>query len=139
MSIKTDKNLIINELKSYYGLSSDSDFAKFLGIGATTLSSWRARNTVDYDLLYSKCVEVNANWFFDTNEPMLTAEGSKDVVTEQNELLLEVDRLKEENSTHLKTINRLLTMMDKEDEIKSKPIRKHPYAIKSETALAAES
>lgn len=55
MSISIDKSLILNKIKSSYGLKSDAEFARFLGIAPTTLSSWYKRNTMDYDLVYSKC------------------------------------------------------------------------------------
>lgn len=64
MSIIKDKSLIINELKKHYGFKKDTDFANFLGIKPTTLSSWVARNSFDYELLYSKCVGINGDWLF---------------------------------------------------------------------------
>lgn len=62
MSTEINKSLILNELKAYYGLSSDSAFADFLGIKRQTLSSWHARNTFDIELLYAKCVNVDGNF-----------------------------------------------------------------------------
>lgn len=62
MSIEVNKSLILEELKRHYGYRSDSDFAAFLGIKPQTLSSWHKRNTFDTELLYAKCVNVDANF-----------------------------------------------------------------------------
>lgn len=64
-----DKSLILNEIKLHYNIKSDADFAKFLGIKPQVLSNWKARNSIDYDLIYTKCVEIDANW-------LLTGEGN---------------------------------------------------------------
>ncbi|MXO31839.1 hypothetical protein GFV01_01995 [Apibacter sp. B2912] len=68
MSIIIDKRLILNNIKNHLGFKTQSDFAKFLGIAPTTLSSWYARNTFDMNLVYSKCSFLNTNW-------LLTGEG----------------------------------------------------------------
>ena len=68
MSIIIDKRLIINELKNYLNIKTDSEFAKFLGLKQNTISSWKSRNSLDYDLIISKCDQINANW-------LLTGEG----------------------------------------------------------------
>lgn len=54
-----DKFLILNEIKEYYSFKSDVEFAKFLGIATTTLSSWYARKTLNWDTLFAKCVDIN--------------------------------------------------------------------------------
>ncbi len=64
-----DKVLIINKLKSHLNIKTDTDFAKFLGIKQNTISSWKKRDTLDYELIISKCDNINANWLF-------TGEGS---------------------------------------------------------------
>lgn len=63
-----NKALIINELKNYLNIKTDSEFAKFLGLKQNTISSWKSRNSLDYDLIISKCDQINANW-------LLTGEG----------------------------------------------------------------
>ncbi|CAI9674002.1 MULTISPECIES: LexA family transcriptional regulator [Elizabethkingia] len=63
-----NKSLILNNIKSHLGFKTDSDFADFLGIKQNTLSNWKSRNTIDYELIITKCDEINANW-------LLTGEG----------------------------------------------------------------
>ena len=62
MSTISDKSLIINEIKKYYNILSDAEFARYLGIKPQTLNSWRVRNTLDYDLVSAKCVDINMDW-----------------------------------------------------------------------------
>lgn len=62
MSTEINKSLILNELKAFLGIDSDTDFAEFLGISRQTLSSWHARNTFNIELLYAKCVNVDGNY-----------------------------------------------------------------------------
>lgn len=62
MSKELDKRLILNTIKELYNFSSDTEFAKFLGIKPQTLSSWYSRNTFDIELLYAKCVLVSGEF-----------------------------------------------------------------------------
>jgi len=62
LSVKLDKKLIISRIKSAYNLKSDTKLADFLDIPPTTLSSWKARNSIDIDIIYAKCVDINWNY-----------------------------------------------------------------------------
>lgn len=73
MSIKIDKTLILNSIKNHYGFKSNVEFAGFLGVAPTTLSSWYARNTFDYELVYAKCNDVDGNWLITGRGEMLKA------------------------------------------------------------------
>ncbi|MEE1946112.1 helix-turn-helix domain-containing protein [Pedobacter sp. KR3-3] len=62
MGIKIDKELIISRIKSHYGFKSDAELARFLGIASNTLANWHKRNTINLDLILTKCEELNADW-----------------------------------------------------------------------------
>lgn len=62
MSKNLDKKFILNTIKDLYNFSSDTEFAKFLGIKPQTLSSWYSRNTFDIELLYAKCVKISSEF-----------------------------------------------------------------------------
>lgn len=64
MNVKSDKTLILNEIKGHYGFKTDAEFARFLGIKPNTLSNWYARNTFDYEILVTKCDDLNTDWLF---------------------------------------------------------------------------
>jgi hypothetical protein len=68
MSKKNKTSLIINDLITHYNLKNYSEFARFLGVAPTTVSSWISRDSLDYDFIYSKCVGVSGDW-------LLTHEG----------------------------------------------------------------
>lgn len=69
-----DKTMIINKLSEYYCNGNDSEFARKLGITPQTLSNWKARNTIDYDLIYTKCENLNADWLLSGNGKMVKME-----------------------------------------------------------------
>ncbi|MFV0537909.1 MAG: S24 family peptidase [Dysgonomonas sp.] len=64
-----NKELILSRIKESNNLSSDKELADFLGISKSTLSNWYKRNSIDYDLVFSKCEQISKNW-------LLTGEGS---------------------------------------------------------------
>jgi len=78
-----DKAAILNALKKHYNFSSNKEFADFLEIKPQTLSNWYARNTFDYEILYTKCLDINSEWLFTGNGEMLKA-GKKDSTNELN-------------------------------------------------------
>jgi len=73
----SDKSLILNEIKKYYNIDSDAEFARYLGIKPQTLNSWRVRNTLDYDLVSSKCVDINMDWIIRGTGNMITPSQKK--------------------------------------------------------------
>lgn len=66
-----DKQKIINKLIEYYGNGKAAVFAENLGIAPNTLSSWKARGNIDYDLVFAKCEGINANWLLSGKGDML--------------------------------------------------------------------
>lgn len=64
-----DIELIINRLKEILKTDKIKDVAEYLEVKPNTLSSWKARNTIDYELIFSKCDGVNFQW-------LLTGKGS---------------------------------------------------------------
>ena len=61
MSIEIDKIQVLNTIKEYYKFKTDYEFAEYLGIRPTTLSSWYGRNTLNWDTIFAKCVEMDYN------------------------------------------------------------------------------
>ena len=57
-------NLILERLFIYFKVGTNAALAQRLGVSATTLSNWKSRNSIDYDLLFTKCEGVNLNWLF---------------------------------------------------------------------------
>jgi hypothetical protein len=62
MKIKIDKTLILNRIKIIKKFSTDAELANFLGINTSTLSNWYSRNSLDFDVLFSKCEDLPIEW-----------------------------------------------------------------------------
>ncbi|UWY28840.1 helix-turn-helix domain-containing protein [Flavobacterium sp. TR2] len=90
-----DKSLILNRLKNIKNFATDTELANFLNISRSTLSNWYARNSIDYDLLFSKCENnVDINWLLTGNgynvknesnvlaEPIESSRKTKDPIYE---------------------------------------------------------
>lgn len=74
MKIKKDNRLILSKIKSHYNFKSNVDFARFLGVAPNTLSNWYARNTMDLEIIITKCEQIDANWLFTGKGEMLKNE-----------------------------------------------------------------
>lgn len=66
-----EKFQILNDIKKHYAFKRDTDFATFLGISPQVLYNWKARNTFDTELVYSKCEDINSEWLLTGNGAML--------------------------------------------------------------------
>lgn len=53
---------ILERVKEYFGVQSDSQLATLLGVKKSTLSNWKARNSIDYELLFTKCDRADIGW-----------------------------------------------------------------------------
>jgi hypothetical protein len=81
MEDKKDNLLILKQIKLHLGIKKDVELADYLEIPQSTLASWIKRNSIDIELIYSKCPDIDANW-------LLTGEG-------------EMLKQKENNNTHI--------------------------------------
>ena len=91
-----DISLIINRLKIYLNIESDTDLAKYLGIKTNTLANWKKRNSFDIEILFTKCEFVFADWFingdFKKSEECNEVEILKTKISEMEKLLNEKER-----------------------------------------------
>lgn len=113
MGINVDKRLILNNIKNHLGFKKQSEFANFLGIAPTTLSSWYARNTFDMNLVYSKCSFLNTNWLL-TGEGEMLIENEKTTSTE--------NLIKENLKDRCKSLEESVRLLKKENELLKKII-----------------
>lgn len=67
-------------IRQYSG-NKPTQFAKLLGVAPSTISSWIARDTLDYDLVFAKCENISSDW-------LLSGKGSM-LVNEQPEVSLD--------------------------------------------------
>lgn len=62
MSEKKQKGIILDRIKEAYKLKNNAELARFLGVKPNTISNWYARNSIDYDIIFSKCEGANLDW-----------------------------------------------------------------------------
>ena len=62
MGKNLDKNVILGKIKQFYGFKTNKELASFLGVANNTITNWMRRNTIDYDLIFTKCTDIDINW-----------------------------------------------------------------------------
>lgn len=110
--------MILNAIKKHYKFKSDAEFARFLGIKPNSLSNWYTRNTMDYERVFSKCVEIDGNWLLSGQGQMLRSQnnvtgethlsGLNNTVKEDIDWKEKFHALTEEYNNTLKKYNALL-------------------------------
>lgn len=53
---------IILRLKNILGIESDKELGELLGVTKGAISNWKKRNSIDWNLVFSKCEHVDLNW-----------------------------------------------------------------------------
>jgi hypothetical protein len=103
MSTENLKNaaIILERVKKAYDLHKDADLARFLESKPGTISSWKARNSIDYDLVLAKCNGINLNWLLAGEGEAFPVKSNvknlQDKTTQQ--ILAELDKLPEAKKT----------------------------------------
>ena len=112
-----DKSKIIREIKLHLGFKNDTELADFLGIKQNTLSTWKSRNTMDYDLVISKCDFIDANWLLTGEGKMLKSELNEQKFSNNDKYtasLEKINALQEDKIANLeKTIKELKSKLQK--------------------------
>lgn len=57
-----DKSQILKRIKNEKNFNTDAELADFLGISRAVLSNWYKRDSIDYDLVLSKCEHMDMNY-----------------------------------------------------------------------------
>ena len=83
---------VLNRLKNKLGIKSDTELSNYLGVTQSLISAWKNRNSIDIDLIITKCKDVDLNWLL-----LGIERGSlcnEDVLKENKELKNEIAALK---------------------------------------------
>ncbi len=59
---------VIDRLKMALKVKTDTELAKHLGVNQSTISVWKTRKSINWDLIITKCKDINIDW-------LLTGEG----------------------------------------------------------------
>ena len=62
---------ILQSIKDYKGLRTNTALAKFLGVSPSALSNWIARGTLDETLIVQKIPEIDVNFLRTGEFPMI--------------------------------------------------------------------
>ena len=61
----------LEALIAHYSDGKPTRFAKYIGVAPSTISTWIARDSFDYDLLFAKCETISPEWLLTGKGPML--------------------------------------------------------------------
>ena len=79
-----DKKQIINRFKEIKKIKSDAELSNYLGISRSTLSNWKARDTIDFDILFAKCEQESIDWLLTGEGNMFRSLSSKSIIGANN-------------------------------------------------------
>lgn len=92
-----DKTEILQKIMEFYNLKSKADVARFFEVKPQTVSTWFSRNTVDYDLIFERCKEMNFNYLLKegaentTEEPAAEYHANKSFCDELKKMIVQKD------------------------------------------------
>ncbi|MGL4956386.1 MAG: helix-turn-helix domain-containing protein, partial [Bacteroidales bacterium] len=81
MKTEINKEAILQRVKTAKKFTKDFELANFFGIKTSTLSNWYARNSIDFELLFSKCEEFSPEWLLTGAGEMLRSAAPKETPT----------------------------------------------------------
>lgn len=75
-----NKKQRLESMIDHYCAGKPTAFAKYLGVAPSTISSWLSRDTLDYDLIFAKCVEISPNWLLSGVGAMLKTDDANNSI-----------------------------------------------------------
>lgn len=70
--------LLFNRIKKATDSKTDKELCEFLDLNKSTLSMWKKREKVDYELLFTKIEQTNFHWLITGVGKMSTTELDKE-------------------------------------------------------------
>lgn len=106
-------NLIIDRVKNAYDMPSDAELADFLGVAPSTVSSWRRRDTVDFQLIFAKCDEICADYLIHGDLPIFRNERTTEYPPKKSDTVKEKSKDYTKNRTIAKYEQRIDELAEK--------------------------
>lgn len=81
-----DKGLMLKEIRDFYKLHRNIDFAQFFGLTEQNAYSWTKRGFLDIELVYEKCPDIDPDWLLSGGEKgeMLRKDNSQTIIGDNN-------------------------------------------------------
>lgn len=74
---------MLRQIAEYYGITKNSDFAKFFGLSIQTSFQRFKNGFVDFEQIYEKCPDISPDWLLSGGEgPMLRSERDAAIARE---------------------------------------------------------
>lgn len=137
---KLKKVVILDRIKKAYGFKTDAQLADFLGIKSTHLAVWRARDSINLDLIITKCSDLNLNW-------LLTGQGSMFLNEQSESNAIQVNNKAEEYAAkerqlaelrqeieHLKAELKKMDTTDEKDAARMAALKEHIRELELENS-----
>ena len=83
-----DKSLILSRIKFAYRFKKDIELAGFLGVSPNTITTWKGRNSIDFELIFAKCENLNYDWLLTGEGEMFRNSTNQNVQNTQNTRIL---------------------------------------------------
>lgn len=70
---------MLKEIRHYYRLDKNVEFARFMGLSEQNAYTWTKRSTFDLEVVYERCPEINPEWLLSRGErgEMLRSDAEK--------------------------------------------------------------
>ena len=109
-----DAPSLIARLEEALGLKNDRSLAEYLGVGPSVISNWKSRGISNYDLIFTKCENVDLNWVIRGEKYESTAEATVTQYRVEVSLLKEqLKKLEEQNNEYWGILKQLIVVTDR--------------------------
>lgn len=71
--------LFFERIKRALDVTTDKELGQVLDLNKSTLSMWKKREKVDYELLFNKCEHINLHWLLTGEGEMLKGSEQKNI------------------------------------------------------------
>ncbi|MGE4496310.1 MAG: helix-turn-helix domain-containing protein [Deferribacterales bacterium] len=105
MEKSQNATLVIERLKKVKGLHSDVELAQLLEIKPNTVSTWKKRNSLDYEKIFSVCHDQDLNWIINGNtkeEYKTVANGFQNIENKLRVIIETVEEILDKNDLYMK-------------------------------------
>ena len=102
---------ILNELREYYNLKRNVDFARFFEITEQNANAWYKRTSLDFESIWRHCPEINPDWLLSGGEGEMLRPANQNIQGDNN---TQVGRDLTQQSGTAESVNKALDALREE-------------------------